>query len=91
MSIEIITNNVSRELIYYSELTDDEKAEKDYCTEDDSFVRYKGQVYALIDFIRVPDDTEFPGWDGYASDSYFSGVLLKLDEDDGVIMGTYFS
>jgi hypothetical protein len=31
------------------------------------------------------------GWDGYASHSFFSGVVVKYREDEFVIMGRYYS
>jgi hypothetical protein len=35
--------------------------------------------------------SQFAGWHGIVSDSYFSGVLFKLCDDDTVIVGRYFS
>ena len=61
--------------------------------EDESFIQYKGYVYAMSDFMRVnvDGDLEQLGWHGYSCDSFFSGVLLKLCDDGDVIMGRYFS
>ena len=61
-----------------------------------TFARYKGHVYDLGEFMRTPADM-FPDnrrkWQGYTSDSYFSGVLLAYPENDceTVILATYFS
>ena len=90
MTVEIITNNVPRELIYWDDLTAKEKERFDWVDDTDSFVRYCGHVYALSEFT-----TSAPaGWDGIAPDSYFSGVLCKLapvDSDGQVIMGRYYA
>lgn len=68
----------------------------DYLTdtefEDTQFVAYKGYYYSLGDFMRTPSACDsFDGWDGYSSDSFFSGVLIKLLDDGDVIMGRYYS
>lgn len=74
------------------------------------FVRYRGQLYDLSEFSRIiPPGSErchpmecaepaFQGWDGYASDSYFSGILIRWARDDNgkpdferVIVGLYTS
>lgn len=66
----------------------------------DQFFRYKEQVYYLGDFLSIgarmrnqqpPNDDPFWEWDGYASDSYFSGLVIKCPNDEQVIVGTYFS
>ncbi len=75
-----------------------------------SFFRYRGELYDLGQFSRIIpagslrhhpmecDNPDFAGWDGYASDSFFSGLLIRWAKDDcgepdveRVIVGTYFS
>jgi hypothetical protein len=74
-----------------------------------SFFRYKGQVYDLGEFsLILPADykgpvaimvalhdtnSNFKGWQGYASDSYFSGILIKYTDNycESVIVGRYYS
>jgi len=81
----------------------DKKAAKirkqfDYLTdtkfEDESFIMYKGWVYAMSDFVRIDRDATGDlaqsGWHGYNVDTFFSGVLIKRCDDGDVIMGTYF-
>ena len=61
--------------------------------EDESFIQYRGDVYVMSDFLRVNEDGDLAnlGWHGYSSDSFFSGVLIKLCDDGDVIMGRYYS
>ncbi len=74
------------------------------------FFRYRGQLYDLGDFLRIIppgserrhptecDSRQFQGWDGYQSDSYFSGLLIRWARDERgepdferVIVGLYTS
>jgi hypothetical protein len=68
------------------------------------FVQYKGEWYDVYDTqtIRTADgapmgwsmvvekDSPLASWHGIVSDSYFSGVLFKLCDDDTVIVGRYY-
>lgn len=67
------------------------------------FFRYDGNVYNLGEFMTVPTglfpplvQTDEEGekttthWDGYASDSFFSGVVVRFHEDY-VIAAVYVS
>ena len=57
------------------------------------FFKYQGDWYCVKDFIRVvaaPHEHLY-GWDGYSSDSYFSGVLMKYNYDGTVVVGRYCS
>lgn len=97
MSLEIITNHVYRDTVSGFELTAKERKEFDWMNEEEiinsSFVRFKGWTYYIGDFMRIEHNSDLKGWDGYSSDTFFSGVLIKLDPEDGerVLMGTYFS
>ena len=56
------------------------------------FVNYKGYWYDLAEFMRVDPRSELCKWQGYSSDSYFSGVVIRYVEDnERVVMGTYLS
>ena len=46
----------------------------------DGFIHYKDNWYNLDDLCDVID-LSIKGWDGYISDSFFSGILIKLSED----------
>lgn len=100
MTLKIYTNNVPRHVIYGYELTMKEAKEFDYlkgeALEFNHFVRYKGSVYDLSEFMSVRglgSPTEFKDWDGYQSDSFFSGIVIKyVNSDCGeVVVGTYIS
>ena len=90
MTVTIKTNNVPRDFVYIWQLDDKEqkklKEQFDYYTEEEleeqSFFKYQGYWYSLSDFLRVENDGTFKDWDGYHSDSYFSGQLIKLTTDD---------
>ena len=107
--VTIYTNNVPRELIQWWQLTPREQKEFDYLDTEERqegavFFRYKGRVYSMDEFLRpgtmwmpeMPD--AFKEWDSYASDSFFSGVLLKFARDEygnedyeRVVIGWYCS
>jgi hypothetical protein len=85
--LTIITNNVPREVVEAYELPIEVRDEFDYLDwtniemgwDDRQFVQYKDQWYDLGDFIstNAPGLDAFKEWDGYVSDSFFSGVLVK--------------
>ena len=99
MTVTIKTNNVPREMFYLFQLNDkDQKVIRkqfDYFNEEEldeqNFFKYKDYWYCLSDFLAVRDNDTFKGWDGYSSDSYFSGVLIKVREDYEVICGRFYS
>lgn len=96
--LTIITNGHSRDILCWEELTVKEQSEFDWiegASFDYSFFRYKDEVYCLSEFMAIRDhpNEEFSSWDGYMSDSYFSGVLVKYPQDDfndGIIVGWYY-
>lgn len=98
--MKIRTNNQPRRILYGCELTESERQEFDYIEDidfADCFVRYKGRVYDLGEFARItkvvaphPQREGWENWDGYASDSFFSGVLVRYVDSDSVVVATYF-
>lgn len=102
-TLTIRTNNVPRPVVEAYELTPAERSEFDYLDWDAieqgndsrSFFRYRGSLYDLSDFettsgLGAPE--AFRGWDGYQSDSFFSGLVVRYCRDwEYVIVGTYFS
>ena len=101
--MEIITNNVPRHITYGYELPASARKDFDWMSDEDfdcaEFVRYKRHWYALSEFMRIEPTTatnvQFAGWnewDGYSSDSFFSGVLVRFCQDcEAVIVGRYYS
>ena len=72
------------------------RREFDYLSEDEfderEFFKYRGVWYDIGEFMRIGDNSPFGNnWDGYSSDSYFSGVVVKNCYDGNVIVGSYFS
>lgn len=63
------------------------KSQFEHLDEDDAsdgFFKYRNYWYHLSDFQVLPKGDDFgkPGeWDGYLSDTFFSGVLLKMARD----------
>lgn len=102
MTLTIKTNNIPRLLIDSYQLTEKEREQFDYLdwaaidegSDSATFFRYKGRLYDLGEFMRTPEGAEeMKGWDVYASDSYFSGTLVKYckDDNDYVIVASYYS
>lgn len=101
--ITIRTNNVPRLVVDDYELTDKEQAEFDYIDWDaikrgeDSatFVRYKNRLYDISEFQTtdpLPDFNPLRKWEGYLSDSFFSGIVIRFCQDmDYVIVGTFYA
>lgn len=95
-NVTIVTNNQPRAVLYWHELTPRERSEFDYLENDDaqsaaSFARYRGAVYDLGEFMRI-DGGPLAAWLGYAGDTFFSGVVVRLDSSgDSVTFGRYYS
>jgi len=95
--MKIITNNVPRNLIYGYELTEAEKADFDYIDDINThdFFRYRGCLYDPSEFMHWDNPaspTRKSVWQGYQSDSYFSGVVIRYTDDfEQVVCGTYLS
>ena len=97
--ITIKTNNHKIPLLSGYELNDKERTELYYiddfneCTY--QFFRYKDYIYDVLEFMTtssMPADNLLRAWDGYRSDSFFSGIVIKYVNDyEFVKVGTYFS
>lgn len=96
--MNITTNRIPRPLACLHDLPRSAAGDFDYI--DDAYelrlVQYKGVWYDVYDSMRcpgaeAPEATRhaFAGWDGYISDSYFSGVLFRFADDDHVVCATY--
>lgn len=93
MEMEIKTNNIPRNVVYGFELPENQRKEFDYLSEEEysnnEFFKYKGRYYDLGEFMRCEGELKEQGWYGYMSDSFFSGIVIKFD-DESVIVGTYY-
>lgn len=90
--MKIVTNGVPRWTMNWFELSEDDKNEYDHCGEDDTFVRYRGMLFCLGDFIRTDGYGDLSSWDGVIGMSAFHSVLIRLVGDgDRVIMGSAFA
>lgn len=93
--MQIKTNNIPRHIVYGFELSDDVKVLFDYYDEERlneaAFFQYKGQWYDLAEFAGCCGEERSKGWQGIRSDSFFSGILIKVSDDyETVIVGQYF-
>jgi len=102
--MKIVTNNVPRPVIDAYELTPKEREDFGYLdweaidagNDSASFFRYRGELYDMGDIPLAPHDLRALGWDGAASDSFFSGMVVRYFNRDGyeygteVIVGRYF-
>ena len=95
MATSIKTNRQWREPTCWLGLPAKVQADFDYLSEDEKiderFVCYRGWWYDVYDTMRAPESLAILGWDSYSGDSYFSGVLFRLDNDGRVMCGTYIS
>ena len=89
--MQIKTDHKWKNFLDWYQLTDKEKADFDYMST--SFIRYRGAVYSMDDFMVLDAQSPFPGkWHGYQSDSFYSGVLIELSDDgEQYRIGTYIS
>jgi hypothetical protein len=106
-STRIITNNQSRLLLSWEELTDKERAGHDYFTAEDiangdtgDFFRYRGYCYSIAGSFTTTADyhgTPIAEWDGVMADTFFSAIVVKYAKDgdvtdyDRVIVGLALS
>lgn len=84
--LTIKTDNKWKNFLYGYELTEKEKKEFDWIDKDDfeghAFLRHNNAVYSLSEFlVTMPEELKAKGWHGFASDSAFSGVAIKISRD----------
>jgi hypothetical protein len=95
--VTIKTNRQWRNFCYRNEVPAKVLFEQfDYLDEDegfDGFFKYRGCWYHTSGFMTVPDgDTFIKNWQGYASDSFFSGIVINISRDgERYQVGTYIA
>lgn len=92
--MKVITNNKPRKMLYGYELPESVKADFDYLDREEmefrDFIFYRGNYYDIGEFMSTAGIEELKeSWTGYSSDSYFSGVVIKMVDCDSVICGRY--
>lgn len=91
--MNIITNNQLRPILTGFDMPDSAwRNFADYVTNrnDLRFFRYRGEWYDLSEFMISPPELAKLGWDGFMSDTYFSGIAIKI-KDDSVIVGRVYA
>jgi hypothetical protein len=93
--LSIITDHKYHNFKYRNEVPGSVlKNQFDYQDEEviDGFFQYKGNWYHLDEFMGCDNMSPFVGWSGYSSDSFFSGILIKLSDDgEQYMVGWYCS
>ena len=81
--MRIITNNHWRQFLYRNDVPDPTlQSDFDWTDELDGFIKYRDKYYHLLEFVRISSNAPFPKkYNGYSSDSFFSGILIKLSDD----------
>lgn len=83
--MRIITNNQWHQFKYGDEVPKKIlESDYDHLTlpeEYDGFLQYRGCWYHISDFMRITYELEHTGYNGVCSESFFSGVLIKVSED----------
>lgn len=93
--MEIKTNFHNYPILYWDDLSKKEQQKFNYLDDPMEngymFFRYKKQVYSLESFLACTHEG-FKNWDGYHSDTYFSGILVKYNDDEiSLKVATYYS
>ena len=97
-TLTVKTNNVPRDLISAFQLSGAQysklRAEYDWMEDQDfdyaMFFEYRGQVYALADFMRTEGDILREGWQGILNETFFSGIVVKIIEScERIVVGRY--
>lgn len=95
METTVKTNHRTRSLFYAHEYRGDAAAlRKEFDWMDDReyecamFFKYRGEVYALAEFIRCDDVATNGGWQGYLNEHAWSSLVVKIRESHtSVIVG----
>lgn len=95
--MRVITNNQPRRLHLLAALPPRVQREFEYISIDDDLPRmvlYKGVWYDVVDSqtpYTLPAENPLHQWDGFISDSFFSGVVFKFADGSNVICGRWLA
>jgi hypothetical protein len=85
IDMKVITDHKWKGFKYRNEVPAKVLADQfDHLGEDeiDGFFCYRGYWYHLSDFMRdMPAELKKAGYDGFAADTFFSGVAVKVSND----------
>lgn len=89
MAVTIKTDHKWKAVLSGFELPKKWRKEFSYLTNDQysdvRFAYYNKYYYDVQEFMvlqgHAGQPKEFKGWDGYQSDSYFSGIVIKISSD----------
>ena len=102
-TLTIITNNRPRDLLCVADLPKKAREEFTYIDGEEFYtpriIAYRGEYMDVCEFMRTPqceparqELNALAAWDGYASDTFFSGHVIKyVDDCERVIVGRYYS
>lgn len=96
MELTIVTNRQWRTFMYGYELPAKWRKEYDYLSDEEydtmSFCSYRGWLYSVDSFMRIPSGMFPKPWNGYLSDTFFSGVVIEISDDGEMYrIGRYYS
>lgn len=95
--LKIITNKQSREPVYYptGNKEQDKKIESTYggliTLEDSEFVFYRDEPYFMGDCMRLTTDSFGKFWHGKFDETFFSCILVHVNEDGSYVFGRAYS
>lgn len=87
MAVKVRTNRVPRDSL--ESITEEERKKFDWLPKEETigFFRFHGEVYHLSQFERYQDDY----WHGVYQTSMTTGMLVRVEKNDQVIVGTYLA
>ena len=101
MTLNVVTNNQPRKLMGLFEFNSKDQVKirekfdwMDEVEDTYSFFKYKGEIMHLSEFLNLNSSCpgELRNWHGYSSDTYFSGVIVRLvNDNEEVVVGSFFS
>lgn len=99
--LEIITDHKWKMFKYRDEVPQKQVNDYDWLSEEektDGWIWYRKRVYHISEFMDLNNKFHNPNhpfpapWNGYISDSFFSGILIEISEDGEMYrIGTYLS